>query len=450
MKTLVNSVIFMLMIGLIAPITGQAAGFNDVKTGDRFTKEIMFLTSRNVISGFSDGSFKPNDAVTRAQAAIMIGRALDLNGEQRKTIFNDVEPTAVASGYIASAVERGIISGFQDGTYRPSQPVTRGQMAIFLNRAFDMADEKTTSFKDVSPGMAAYQSIVNVTAEGIANGYADGTYRPNLPITRGQFSAFLARALEPSFRDTPTLAIKSISGWEKGASMIEVDIDHEWVIEFNDELDERSLYENIYAVSESDKQVRAVEPLFYNPKSVKLHLVDLYDFDESYALYITKDIQSKTGNPLAEPMTLKFHTTKPEFTLKKSIEQDGVQFEMMLAHSDEKIYAKVKATNVSSKTIPYVGYNGCDPGISAKLFIETEDGQVNIGSKWHTVAACTQDVSEHHLKPGASIEVVEVLYPSVQTTNGNIYAKVTFQRGEIKENSTIKPIEISIPLKNFE
>ena len=48
--------------------------------------------------------------------------------------------------------------------------------------------------------MAAYQSILNVSANGIASGYSDGTYRPDLAVTRGQFSAFMARTLEPSFR----------------------------------------------------------------------------------------------------------------------------------------------------------------------------------------------------------------------------------------------------------
>jgi hypothetical protein len=185
-------------------VTSSEIKFNDVKTGDRFAEEIMFLTSENVILGFLDGSFKPNNLVSRAQAAIMIGRALDLDGTQRSTKFNDVPSSSVASGYIASAVEKGIISGFKDGTYKPGEPVTRGQMAIFLNRAFKLTEGKSNSFKDVRTGMAAYQAILNVTADGIAIGYTDGTYRPDEPVLRGAFSAFMARTLEPSFRSVPT------------------------------------------------------------------------------------------------------------------------------------------------------------------------------------------------------------------------------------------------------
>ena len=77
--------------------------------------KFCILSSEEVISGFTDGTFRPNDTVTRAQAAIMIGRALGLDGEPRNTKFNDVTSTVTGSGYIASAVEKGIISGFTDG-----------------------------------------------------------------------------------------------------------------------------------------------------------------------------------------------------------------------------------------------------------------------------------------------------------------------------------------------
>ena len=201
MKKLISLVVFVFVLGLFAPNTGQAAGgFKDVSPNYTFYNEVLYLSSEKIISGFPDGTFKPNDTVTRAQAAIMIGRALDLNGNQRNTTFRDVTSNVTGSGYIAAAVEKGIIRGFPDGTYKPYQPVSRGQMAIFLNRAFTLSIGQTNSFSDVSSKMAAYQSILNVAADGIASGYSDGTYRPDLAVTRGQFSAFMARTLEPSFR----------------------------------------------------------------------------------------------------------------------------------------------------------------------------------------------------------------------------------------------------------
>ncbi|WP_338452580.1 S-layer homology domain-containing protein [Niallia oryzisoli] len=206
MKKLIHLLVLVLVVSTFSPIAGKAAGFSDVTTNYTFYDEVMYLSSNNFISGHTDGTFRPDQVVTRAQAAIMIGKALNLNGEPRNTNFIDVTSTVTGSGYIASAVERGIISGFPDGTYRPNDPVTRGQMAIFLNRAFTLTTGQANSFNDVSANMAAYQAILNVSANGIASGYPDGSYRPDQPVTRGQFSAFLARTLEPSFRIVPAPA----------------------------------------------------------------------------------------------------------------------------------------------------------------------------------------------------------------------------------------------------
>jgi competence ComEA-like helix-hairpin-helix protein len=174
--------------------------FSDIHANERFIEEIYFLTRRSIISGFPDGTFRSEQTVTRAEAAIMIGRALELNGEQREVDFRDVAKGSVASGYIQSAVELGIIQGFPDGSFRPDETVTRGQMAIFIARAFDLEKESEVAFSDVKPNMQAYTSIKKILAEEITQGYPDRTYRPDEGVTRGQFSAFLSRALDERFR----------------------------------------------------------------------------------------------------------------------------------------------------------------------------------------------------------------------------------------------------------
>ena len=204
MKKIVGTLLLGLLLSLTVVNISQAKTvWKDVSSNQRFYEEISYLEDQGIISGFQDQTFRPNQAVTRAQAAIMIGRALDLDGTPRSTKFKDVDSSQVASGYIASAVERGIISGYPDKTYRPGESVTRGQMAIFLDRAFELKTGKSNAFTDVSGKMVAYQSILNVAAERIASGYTDGSYRPGQAVTRGQFSAFLARTLEPSFRGVP-------------------------------------------------------------------------------------------------------------------------------------------------------------------------------------------------------------------------------------------------------
>lgn len=193
-------------MGIISPginvsAAGGALGFKDLSNEHIFIDEISYLSSKKIISGFPDGTFKQGNIVTRAQAAIMIGRALELDGESvNSTQFTDVNAKVTGSGYIAAAAKKGIITGFPDGTFKPNDPVTRAQMAIFIDRAFTLTPSQTNIFPDVSPSMTAYQAILNVSANGIAEGYLNGLFGPYQQVTRSQFSAFLARTLEPSFR----------------------------------------------------------------------------------------------------------------------------------------------------------------------------------------------------------------------------------------------------------
>lgn len=214
---------FVLSFSLFIPFA-KAAQFTDVTKNNRFYKEILFLSDEGIISGFPDGKFKPGQEVTRAAAAIIIGKALNLNGEKRQTQFKDVTSANTAAGYIASAVEKGIISGFPDGTFRPNEFVTRGQMAILLSKAFELTDEDTIQFSDVHPKMAAYPYIRKMTAAGIASGYEDNTYKPNLVLKREQFAAFMARALNPFFipgHEVPDFSVSFLNVGQGDATLVE-------------------------------------------------------------------------------------------------------------------------------------------------------------------------------------------------------------------------------------
>jgi N-acetylmuramoyl-L-alanine amidase len=181
--------------------TVEAAEFSDVSDTFRAKEEIDYLVSRGIISGYSDGTFRPGQGVNRAETAVMIGKALGLNGTKRSTDFSDVGSSSFASGYIQSALEEGIITGYGDGTFRPGKTVTRSEMAIFLARAFKLTNTSDTLyFNDVHPSSAAYTSINKVTTAGISTGYTDGTFRPSAITNRADFSVFLARSLNTEFR----------------------------------------------------------------------------------------------------------------------------------------------------------------------------------------------------------------------------------------------------------
>lgn len=198
---------FLASLFLVFSISGfktEAAGFGDVSSHG-FHEEIMYLVEEGIISGYPDGTFRPDRTVTRGEAAIMIGRAFDLDGTQRNTKFKDVSATSKASGYIDAAVKKGIISGYKDNTFRPNASISRGDMSIILSKAFDLNIPSFFKFDDVGTKMAAYEHIHKLSAASISIGYSDGTYRPRLKTTRAQFSAFLARALEPGFKQKASI-----------------------------------------------------------------------------------------------------------------------------------------------------------------------------------------------------------------------------------------------------
>ena len=86
--------------------------------------------------------------------------------------------------------------------------------------------------------------------------------------------------------------------------------------------------------------------------------------------------------------------------------------------------------------------------MNAAIFTDTKEGSKPIGSQWGMgVGGCTTDVPQHQLQPGASIDLVTVLYPPVEPVNGELYVKVIFQRGTSGSDYSYNPIEIKVPLK---
>ncbi|CAM3228713.1 S-layer-like y domain-containing protein [Filibacter tadaridae] len=183
-----------LVFSLVTQVSAASATFKDVPASHPFYKEITFLLDRGVIS--AKDKYGVNDKVTREEVAVMVSKAVGLNGTQTSTKFKDVPKSNRSSGYINSAVNAGIINGYSDGTFRPKLIVNRGQMAIFLANAFDLKVDSSSNFKDVKPSMASYSAIKKIVQAKITTGYSDNTFRPNDTLTRGQISAFLARAMD--------------------------------------------------------------------------------------------------------------------------------------------------------------------------------------------------------------------------------------------------------------
>lgn len=154
---------------------------------------IHALAHRDVVVGFEGGWFRPTEDVTRAQIASYLARALGLEAEGDPP-FDDVGTSGAHVDAIAAAAEAGVVRGYDDGTYRPSRATTRAQMASVIARAYGLEAESDPGFDDVPSHHPHAAGIAAVAEAGVAEGYDDGTYRPDQTVTRGQMASFIARA----------------------------------------------------------------------------------------------------------------------------------------------------------------------------------------------------------------------------------------------------------------
>ncbi|ARK23483.1 hypothetical protein SporoP37_01415 [Sporosarcina sp. P37] len=204
-KMQIMIVTFVLLFSLAPKTEASSHIFTDVPKNHPNYSAIMYLLDQGVLT--PQKRFGLDDKVTREEVAIMVAKATGLDGRKTKTKFKDVPAGRFSSGYINSAAKAKIINGYPDGTFKPTQNVTRGHMAAFIANAFHLKEEKNITFKDVPKGSTSYHAVRKLAHANITSGYPDGTFKPNQTLTRSHIAAFIARAMDPSFRPVPPVPV---------------------------------------------------------------------------------------------------------------------------------------------------------------------------------------------------------------------------------------------------
>ena len=148
--------------------------------------------------GYTDGTFGPERNMTRAEVTVMFARLLTEQIEADKfytNTFSDVPESHWAASYIGYMQQFGIITGYPDGSFRPDAPVARAEFAAIASR-FEKLTEGTKSFADVPADYWAAKYINFAATRGWVTGYTDGTFRPENPIARAEVAAVTCRLLE--------------------------------------------------------------------------------------------------------------------------------------------------------------------------------------------------------------------------------------------------------------
>ena len=208
MKKIIAGVLcaFCILMNLNFP-KANAAKFSDVNSKTKGYNEIMWASEMGIINGFSDGTFRPTESITRAQTAVMIWR---LNGSP--DVYGDVPFTDIGSckpnvqKAILWAQQQGYVKGTGNGTtFNPDGTLTRQQMAIILYRmAFEPgAVGIPVPFKDIASCKATAKNAIKwAYAEDITKGTSATTFGPNENCTRAQFCIFLYRFVNRSYANT--------------------------------------------------------------------------------------------------------------------------------------------------------------------------------------------------------------------------------------------------------
>ena len=194
--------------GISQPVTFTVGGpsapfFADVPEDHPFGADILWLTQVGITTGYDDRSFHPAAPVTRAAMAAFIARinpvASALGETPQESGFTDVPPGHPFFREIALLRGSGISDGYTDGTFRPDAPVSRAAMAAFLKRYFQSGADYYVPpvqprFTDVGVQHPLYREVSWLADSGIAHGYADGGFAPTAPVSRQAMAAFLHRA----------------------------------------------------------------------------------------------------------------------------------------------------------------------------------------------------------------------------------------------------------------
>ncbi|EKV02951.1 S-layer domain containing protein [Leptolyngbya sp. PCC 7375] len=184
-----------------APVVAQTqTQFTDVSSNYWASQFIISLAERDIIAGFPDGTFRPDEPVTRAQYAAMVRKAFNLTNIRSSTNFVDVPANYWATAAIDNAYRMGFLSGYPNNVFQPNQNIPRAQVLVSLANGLNY-EATTVASADVyrdSQSIPSYAtaSIAAATEQRLVVNYPDiEVLRPNQTATRADVAAFIYQAL---------------------------------------------------------------------------------------------------------------------------------------------------------------------------------------------------------------------------------------------------------------
>ena len=174
-----------------------AEQFSDIDEGDWYYNNVLRAVDLSILSGYSDGTFKPNNNITRRDFAIMLAQALGhSNSEPATSPFKDVADNDYGVSSIAYLYEQGITAGDDKGNFNPDANITRQEAAIFLAKAFEATGTSEAYTDDAKIASWAKDFVYAAKAAGLMSGDVAGTFRPTDTLTRAEAASAMVNAVD--------------------------------------------------------------------------------------------------------------------------------------------------------------------------------------------------------------------------------------------------------------
>ncbi|MBM7648704.1 putative YkwD family protein [Bacillus ectoiniformans] len=185
----------LLLAGGLYAAPADAATFKDVPENYWAHQQIEQMVQKGIITGYGDQTFKGAAPVTRAQTATMIAKAIKADTAKTGSVaFKDVSAYSSSYPYIVALTNKGVFA--DTAQFNPQQSINRAQLAKVLVRAFDLKGQSRQSFKDVPKSHWAYKEINTLAATGIMSGTSKGQFQPHAKVTRSQMAVYISNALK--------------------------------------------------------------------------------------------------------------------------------------------------------------------------------------------------------------------------------------------------------------
>ncbi|MGD6842200.1 S-layer homology domain-containing protein [Bacillus infantis] len=437
-KFLAGSVSAAVVASALAAPAGAAAAsasFPDVPTGHWAYNEITALADKGIINGYSDGSFKPSQLLNRGQAAVLFTNALGLEVPENLNVFKDLKSTSYFAQYAAAVEANGVFGGYANGNFGAGDNLTREQMASVLVRAFDLKDTgEAVNVADLSKAHASHQANVKILVQNGVSVVSDNNFRPKETVSRAQFATFLYRAMVLTGKineNADVVSVKAIN-----ATTVEVKMAGEVKdVEASDFTIDGLTVSNA-AVKQTDNTTvvlttSAQEGKEYTLK-IKGETAGKFTGVSAVVPSAVKMTTASTQGVIGNEVTLKAQVTVADGQSKAGI---PVTFNIVNSSSNnEKIEVEALTDENGVATYSYTRYYGSTDTVTAYA---TSKSSVHSTGKvyWANAAQLTvKDVTEGSTLVNGTNKVYEIN----STKNAGKYVFVTF-----KENLDVTPDKLT-------